>query len=129
LGYCCHRQSRAFTPQHLTPIFLADVRAYLRSLKVSPGQWLDFITDAYRDGPLIVNERGEEVDLDLDQFETVSRYWWRDQTKPLRTDVTPRVRAEAVERLLVISSILRARDPSGTALWGMRPANDNRAVH
>lgn len=129
LGYCRQLRTRLVDDAQLSsPAFIRDVRAYAHALKIGRDSWLSWLEDAYRDYPgLIVNAAGEPVFLDLSVFETASiRYWFRDfACTSCPSDAIPHVNGEAWERVRVFATLLRAVDPSGTAMWGVRPANDN----
>jgi hypothetical protein len=56
------------------------------------------------------------------------RYWFRDFCRVVERDVIPHVRCEAWERVRILASILRARDPDAARMWGLRAANDNSPI-
>lgn len=126
-GYCRTLRARLITDEELSsPFFLSDVRSYAYRLDISCDVWPGFLTDAYRDYPgTIRNAQGRPVDLDTEVLDAPSiRYWFRDTCKPVVGNAVPRLRIEARERFRVVATILRARDPAGTRLWGVRAAND-----
>lgn len=96
---------------------------------VSPGQWLDYSYDLYRDIPgMIVDGSGCELLLDLSSLDNAPYEWWRDFCcRPCGPDVAVRVRCEARERVIVLGTILRAANLAQANLWELQtPANDNR---
>lgn len=110
------------------PEFIRDLRRYTASLGISCDQWLDFLSDTYRDYPgRIMDQTGREVFLDMEVFEEPNiRYWFRDWCNtPCGNNVVPRIRSEARERIRVLATILRAANPKAALMWGVRAANDN----
>ncbi|QIG79447.1 hypothetical protein [Stakelama tenebrarum] len=88
---------------------LRDVRNYAASLDVGFRSWHAFITEFYRDIPAIFEKDGEEVFLNMDVFETPCiDYWFRDFCTHVPENVTPRLRKEARQRVLVLASLLKA---------------------
>lgn len=131
LGYCKKITCSLISDRELhNTDFVEDVRTAARELKISPGQWRDFIYDAYRDYPgRVLGPGGEEVFLDLEVFEADSvREWFRDwvfSQKPLCRD--KKLRCESYERVRIIGTLLKAANPQSALMWGIRAANDNRA--
>ncbi len=144
-GYC-HRQSAPIvTDAELSnPEFIRDVRDFAFSLEVGPDSWLAFLAEEYREYPgRIVDGSGAEVFVELDNFEVSeealfgvdsdlerekarTRSWFRDFCcTPCPPEVRPRVRIEARERARAVATILRARNPAATRMWGVRAANNN----
>lgn len=101
------------TDRELTdPAFIRSLRDLCTSLNVSSYQWLDFLTDLYRDyRGCIVDEAGRTVLLDMEVFEVPHiRDWFRDFCcTPCPPHITPYVRGEAKERVRILATILRAR--------------------
>nr|WP_281721263.1 hypothetical protein [Nitrosomonas nitrosa] len=110
------------------PEYVRDLRCFAYGLRISSHDWLEFLTDLYRDYPgRIIDARGAEVFLNMEEFETAGiREWFRDFCCTLcPPDVTPRVRPEAWERVRALATILRAHFPEAAMVWGVRAANDN----
>lgn len=105
-------QSRLVTDRELSdPAFIRRLRDDCYRLNISSYQWLDFLTDQYRDlRGCIVDERGRTVFLDMDVFEVPHiRDWFRDFCcTPCPPHITPYVRGEARERVRVLATILRS---------------------
>ncbi len=103
------------------PKFLRQFKAYCSDLfekqNLGPAGRLDWLTDVYRDlEEPITDGTGAEVFLDMDVFESPNiHFWFRDFCKPISEAQRPRVRSEALARVVALSSILRANDPIGTA--------------
>lgn len=126
-GYCRRLKSQVVAASELTPDFIRNFRAYTAAKDLRSTEWPDFLTHSYRDYPgEIVDGTGAAIDLDTRVFNPPNiRTWFRDFIcKPCAPSVTPRVRKEAVERVTVTASILRAIDPVQASLWGRTPAND-----
>lgn len=69
-GYCRRLTSRVVSAAEITPAFIADVRALMRSLNLGRDRWASFLTEAYRDYPgRIVDSEGREIDLDTECFD------------------------------------------------------------
>ena len=96
--------------QIIRPEFVRAVRNYAASLGVPWRSWHGFITDFYRDAPVIfVNESMNEVFLNMEVFETPSiDYWFRDFVQPVPDCVTPVVRREAKGRVIILATLMRA---------------------
>ena len=100
--------------------FLRNLKNYCDHLskeqRFRPCEWLDWLTDVYRDlTEVISNEQGEEVFLDMEEFEVPSiHFWFRDFCKPVPSHVEPRLRPESEGRVIAMATILCARDPNGT---------------
>ena len=128
-GYCRRFNVRIVSDMELdNPEFIRDVRRAALEQGKTCDEWLEHMTNLYRDYPgRIVDSGGAEVWLDMSDFERSKiRYWFRDFCcTPCPTDVSPRVRREARERVRVLATILRAADPVAAQLWGVRAANDN----
>jgi len=107
----CER-TRLVTDRELAdPAFIRSLRDLCFGLNVSSYQWLDFLTDLYRDAHgCIVDESGRTVFLDMDVFEVPHiRDWIRDFCcTPCLPRITPYVRGEAKERVRTLSTILCA---------------------
>ena len=118
MGYCalciiedtCAR-TRLVTDRELAdPAFIRRLRNVCLRLNVSSYQWLDLLTDLYRDyRGCIVDEAGRTVYLDMDVFEIPHiRDWFRDFCcTPCPTHITPYVRGEAKERVRILATILQ----------------------
>ena len=119
MGYCalciiedtCAR-TRLVTDRELAdPAFIRRLRNVCFRLNVSSYQWIDFLTDLYRDyRGCIVDEAGRTVYLNMDVFEIPHiRDWFRDfcctQCPP---QITPYVRGEARERVRIVATVLRS---------------------
>ena len=106
-----------------------DVRHTAFGLRIDSADWVDFVSDLYRDfSGCIVDQNDKEILLDLEVFEVPSnREWFRDwANSPLPEGKVPRLRAESRERIRVLATILRAHFRDAAMLWdGVRPANDN----
>lgn len=129
-GYCRNRQTKLVaTAQVADSEYIRDLKSFARSLGVSDADWQEYISDLYRDMPgWIVGLNGSEVFLNMEEFERPSiREWFRDFLRPCPLTAQPRVRREATERVRILATILSAHYPVQAALWGVRPANDNRA--
>lgn len=130
LGYCPKIRTLIVSDLELSnPEFLRSVRLTAYRHNISSYQWLDEVYSLYRDyHGWICDERGQEVLLDLEVFETPNiRTWFRDFCcRPLPEGSMPRVRGESKERVRVLATILRARFPVSAATWGVWVANDNR---
>jgi hypothetical protein len=127
-GYCRRLFARIVSDAELKDRnFVCDVRAHASKMKILPDQWRSFLIDTYRDYPgTILDEEGKAMWLKMSVFDDPNiRYWFRDTLCiPCRPGVIPRMREESVERMRVTATILRAIDPVGASLWGLRPAND-----
>ena len=130
-GYCRRIVAPVVSDDQLkSPEYIRDLRNFAASRGVTAESWLDHLADLYRDYPgWIIGPDGQEELLDLEQFERPHiREWFRDFCNGVcPPDVTPRVRVEARERVRILATILAARYPVDAMLWGVRPANDNRA--
>lgn len=112
--------------QALNPEFKRDAQNYaaklVEELNLTKDDIHDWITDEYRDlKDTITDEDGNEEFLDMECFET--KYiatWFRDFCKRVPDHVTPRIHESTILRLIVFTSILRARDPARTQGWGIR---------
>lgn len=121
MGSCAHcfitdqrcERTRLVTDRELAdPAFIRALRDLCYSLNVSSYQWLDFLTDLYRDAHgCIVDESGRTVFLDMDVFEIPHiRDWFRDFCcTPCPPHITPYVRGEAKERVRILATILSVR--------------------
>lgn len=129
IGYCPNVKTRRVNGENLTPAFIHDLRGFTASLPVNFRQWRDYLANEYRDYPgMIVDADGQEVFLNMSVFELPNiEYWFRDfACTPCSPSITPRLRVEACERVQVMATILRARNPQAAAFWGrMNAANDN----
>ena len=108
------------------PQFVRGLRATARALGYSASEWVDRLSDIYRDfSGLVIDEYGNEVMLDLEAFEFEhARTWFRDQINaPMAEGVSPRLRAESKERLRILGTILRMVFPREALGW--LAANDN----
>ena len=135
LGRDAHRHSRVISRAELTPAFVEDVREYVigirdagyRGASVNFRTFIDLVFEIYRDlTNFVVEKDGHEVLLGTNCLldESID-YWVRDYLFTRRPDgVTTRLKDETVERLVVITSILKAADPHAAMLWGVRVAND-----
>ncbi len=131
LGVCRKIKCQIVSDGELSStLFVEDVRTAAKNLAVPSCKWRDYLYDLYRDYPgRVIDEFGDEVFLDFEAFETPgTREWFRDwvyrnpSSYPVR-----RLRSESFERVRVIATLLRASSPKSAILWGVRPANDNRA--
>jgi len=130
VGYCIRVTAKLVSDRELdNPAFIRDLRSYTSNLPVTYRQWRDYIVNEYRDyGGWIAGHYGGETFLDMDVFETPNiDYWFRSFCcTPCADDTTPRLRNEVRERVRVLATILRARNPQVAMLWGrMDAANDN----
>ena len=128
LGYCIKRKSRLVSDREMTPHFVRDLRMYAHSLSIPYTAWRDYITDEYRDYEgWVATPSGKETSLDMEVFETDSiQYWFRDFCcTPCPDDIVPYVKDSAPERVRILATILRARNPKAALMWGIRAANDN----
>ncbi len=129
LGFCHRIQARLVTDRELTPAFIRDLRDFTAALPVNFRQFRDYLYNEYRDFPgRVIGAGGKETFLDMEVFEVPNiEYWFRDfACSPCPAHVTPHVRKEARERVRVMATILRARNPKAAMLWGrMDAANDN----
>ena len=129
-GYCGAKIIRLVTDDELSqPQFVRGLRATARALGYSASEWVDRLSDIYRDfDGVIIDEYGNEVMLDLEVFEFEhARTWYRDQINtPMAEGVSPRLRAESKERLRILGTVLRMVFP-GEAL-GWLAANDNQPI-
>ncbi|MCB1838646.1 MAG: hypothetical protein KDI61_00080 [Alphaproteobacteria bacterium] len=134
MGSCAHcfitdercERTRLVTDAELgDPAFIRSLRGFCYRLNVSSYQWLDFLTDLYRDyRGCIVDEAGHRVYLDMDVFEIPHiRDWFRDFCcTPCPPHITPYVRGEAKERARVLATILTPiRYPA--LIMPLRPGN------
>ena len=96
--------------QIMRPGFVRATKNYSASLGVPWRNWHGFVTDFYRDVPVIfINDRMQEVHLNMEVFETPSiDYWFRDFVKPVPDDVNPIVRREAKGRVIILATLMRA---------------------
>lgn len=131
-GYCRRLTARRAADAELeNGDFICDLRRHAGAMEIPAERWREFLVNAYRDYPgSVVDEKGKEVWLDLSCFDDPNiRYWFRDTaTIPCRPGVSPRLREESRERFRVMATILRAIDPYGAELWGLRPANDETSL-
>lgn len=120
MGYCALciiedtcTKTRLVTDRELAdPAFIRRLRNVCFRLYVSSYQWLDFLTDLYRDmHGCIVDDSGRTVFLDMDFFEIPHiRDWFRDFCcTPCPPHITPYVRGEAKERVRILATILRGQ--------------------
>ena len=111
------------TEPELTTQFILDVKSHARSHGVSYHQWLNYLTNLYRDyRGIIVNQDMREIFLDMakhfEQTPDSIAYWFRDfLLKPTRVPPTY-LRKESLHRFLIVATILKARDPEAAAHWG-----------
>jgi hypothetical protein len=120
MGSCAHcfitdqrcERTRLVSDRELAdPAFIRSLRDFCFGLNISSYQWLDCLTDLYRDvRGCIVDESGCTVFLDMDVFEIPHiRDWFRDFCcTPCKPQITPYVRFEAKERARVLATIIRA---------------------
>jgi hypothetical protein len=105
-------QTRLVTDRELAdPAFIRRLRDHCYSLNISSYQWLDFLTDQYRDlRGCIVDHTGRTVYLDMEVFEVPHiRDWFRDFCcTPCLPHITPYVRGEAKERVRILATILNS---------------------
>lgn len=130
VGYCPKKSVAVVSDDQLSdPDYLRDFKEFVRFLDISDCRWLEHLSNLYRDFPgWIVGPEGEEVFLDMEEFERPNiREWFRDFSTPMRDGARPRVREEARERVRILATVLSARYPFDAMLWGVRVANDNRA--
>lgn len=129
-GYCRKSVVQIVSDKQIAnPEYIRDLRAFTAKLDIEADRWRCYLVDCYRDfSGWIAGEGGAEVFLDTSELERPHiREWCRDWLcKPCSPDVTPRVRAEARERIRVVATILTATYPAKAQFWGMRGANDNR---
>lgn len=129
VGYCRELNTPLVTDAELAdPEFIRDLRNFASGLPLNCYDWLDGLSDLYRDYPgWIMGPDGQEVLLDMEQFEQPNIcYWFREFCcTACPPNVTPRVRKEARERVRVLATILRARFRGDALMWGLRAANDN----
>ena len=131
------------------PAFLRDFKNFAAGLSLSPGRWVDYLSNEYMHFPGTIIHQGKQVSLDLEVFEVPEddlfntndnpvtdhdaeviherlRNWFKEFCRPCPAHVTPHVRKEARERVRVMATILRARNPKAAMLWGrMDAVNDN----
>nr|WP_321361396.1 hypothetical protein [uncultured Hyphomonas sp.] len=120
------------------PEFIRDLKNYTAALAETQGltcyNWLDWLTDEYRDlQEPIVDGSGRLVFLNMEVFElpetdTVPSisYWFRDFCTRVPPHVRPHVRVEVRDRVIVLATILMARDPTGTRHFGQCPDREFR---
>lgn len=129
IGYCIKRSVKLVSNQELAnPDFLRDIRRFALSLDIPYTQWLEYLSDTYRDYPgWVVGPDNQEVMLDMEVFETPGiDYWFRHFCcTPLAEGATPYIKDVAIERVRVLATILRASNPKAALMWGVRAANDN----
>jgi len=130
LGYCRKTRTRIVSADELkNPEYVRDVRAAAFRLGVSFRRWSRYIVDEFSRYPgWIASWDGEPIELDFDDFEGLSsEYWFRDFCcTPCPAHVNPRVRKEAVRRVIALATILKALHPKEARHWGVRhAANDN----
>lgn len=129
-GFCETRRTKAVLEDEIAcSQFLADLRNFCCSLQIPSDRWRETLFDFYRDYPgVIVDISDQEIDLDMETFEFDSaREWFRDfACTPVPIHARVHVRREAVARVCVLATILKARFPTAAMLWGVRAANDNR---
>ena len=127
LGYCHKKTVKIVSDRELADVeFLKRVRATAKALDYSPSEWVEKLSNFYRDfDGAIVDDAGEEVYLDMEVLEAEHiREWFRDWVnKPIPAGVRPRLRQESKERIRVLATILRARFPFDSIQWLV--ANDN----
>ena len=130
-GYCRRTTSLLVRDAEIAnPEFVRDTRLFAHSLGISPDSWHDFIIDEYRDYPgRILDPRGNETFLNISVLEVPGiRDWFKAWAcAPPSECATLRVRKEAWERVRIVTTILRARNPVEAQFWGLRAANDNEA--
>lgn len=102
---------------------IGDVR--LKILDSPDRKCTDHYIDKHRDlDGYFVNLDGTEFQFG-DELAETNRYFWRDTiqtSQPRKTAL--RIRKENREAIREILSVERADNPAKTALWGVRPAND-----
>ena len=111
------------------PQYIRGLRATARALGYSASEWVDRLSEIYRDfNGIVIDEYGREVMLDLEVFEFEhARTWFRDQVNmPMAEGVAPRLRAESRERLRILGTVLKMVFPREALGW--LAANDNRPL-
>lgn len=128
-GICVGCSARLASDRELdNPDFIRDLRNYAVRLPISSRHWREALNDMYRDyrGCIVDPQTRSAVYLDMEEFERPNiREWFRDFCSRVPADASPYVTAATRERARILATVLRASDPAGTMLWGMRPANDN----
>jgi hypothetical protein len=132
VDFCRNIKSRLASDSELSdPEFIRDVRDFAYSLNISSYQWREYLNNLYRDyRGWIEGTDGLEVFLNMRVFEIENhRAWFRDFCcTPTKDHIKPYVRKEARGRVQILATILRAAYPDKTMMWGVRPANDNKAA-
>ena len=125
-GACQRLTTRLVTVAELrNPEFVRDLRNHAASFGLTIDGWYPALENALIRYPgVFVSRSGHDVYLDMRVFRKCDyRYWFREFCKPVSPRVSPRVREEALGRVIVLGSILKAYFPVKAALWGVRPAN------
>lgn len=129
LGYCQNRRTPIVAPSALKDgEFVRGIKHTARQRGVCASEWPEYATNLYRDYPgwIFDPHTGEEVFLDMEPLYEAPIEWWRDFcVRPCSPRIVPRVRREAIARVVALASILRACFPAEALLWGKTPANDN----
>jgi hypothetical protein len=128
LGYCARAGFEATSDTSLTQDFLSDLHHYALALKLPRRTWPDYLMTLYARLPIPIRDKaGNEISFDPELFEGAGAedFFRRFCCKPLSPNRKIIVRTEARPRLIAMASILRANDPAGTRMWGVRAANDN----
>lgn len=153
VGYCSRLNTKIVTNDELkNPDFVNDVLAYAQSLGLRPALWRPYLTKQYASYKgRIVNGKGEEEFLDMTLFEVdedilfaandvtnsakevsiannAIREWfeyWLCNPRSYRQPAY--ISEETIEKLRIVATILRAKNPDEAALWGLKSkaANDN----
>jgi len=88
-----------------------NIKNYAVGLGIPYRQWLEFLTDFYRDAPVIfVDAMGQEVFLDMSVFEDCASidHWFRDFVVFAPEGKHVVIRKKAMGRVVVLGSLLAA---------------------
>ena len=128
-GYCRKIRTRIVSADELkNHEYVRDVRATAYRQGVTFRRWRPYVVDKVWEYPgWFAGWDGKPTELDLDVFERPNiEYWFRDFCcKACPPNTKSHVRVEAVPRVIVLATILKALYPNEARLWGVRPANDN----
>lgn len=130
IEYCSDKSVRLVTDYELSqPHYIRGLRATARSLGYSPSEWIEHVSNIYRDfDGCVIDEYGNSVILDLEPLEIPhAREWFRDVVfMPIAEGVSPRLRAESKERLRILGTVLKMVFPREALGW--LAANDNHPL-
>lgn len=103
------------------PIFIRDARTFMASMRIERRRLLDWFMDGYsRSHVLLVDAQGNKATIDFDELDIEGVVdWFKDWCTKPQPATRLHVRKEAVERVRVMTTLLKIRFPKETLLWGL----------